>query len=66
MRFYEFKTIKPTKPLTPPQAQINALKQQKERATTALKTERTRQQKQKAVTAIQKNNQVLAKLNKTF
>ena len=62
MRFYEFKTIQPTKPLTPPQAQINALKQQKERATTALKTERTRQQKQKAVTDIQKNNQTLAKL----
>ncbi len=27
MRFYEF-AIKPIKPITPPQAQINALKQQ--------------------------------------
>jgi hypothetical protein len=48
MRFYEFKTIQPIKPATPQQAKINTLKQQKERATTALKTERTRQQKQKA------------------
>ncbi len=63
MRFYEFKTIQPIKPATPQQAKINTLKQQKERATTALKTERTRQQKQKAVYAIQKNNQTLAKLN---
>jgi len=63
MRFYEFKTIQPIKPASPQQAKINTLKQQKERATTALKTERTRQQKQKAVTAIQKNNQTLTKLN---
>jgi len=63
MRFYEFKTIKPT---TPQQARINALKQQKERASTQLKAERDRQKKQKAVSAIQQNNQVLAKLNKTF
>lgn len=63
MRFYEFKTIQPIKPATPQQAKINTLKQQKELATTALKTERTRQQRQKAVTAIQKNNQTLAKLN---
>jgi hypothetical protein len=63
MRFYEFKTIQPIKPLTPQKAQMNALKQQKERATTALKNERVRQQKQKAVAAIQRNNQTLAKLN---
>ena len=63
MRFYEFKTIQPIKPASPQQAKINTLKQQKERATTALKTERTRQQRQKAFTAIQKNNQTLAKLN---
>jgi hypothetical protein len=62
MRFFEF-AIKPIKPLTPQKAQINALKQQKERATTALKNERVRQQKQKAVAAIQRNNQTLAKLN---
>jgi hypothetical protein len=59
MRFYEFKTIKP---LTPQQARINALKQQKERASTQLKAEKDRQKKQKAVSAIQQNNQVLAKL----
>ena len=35
MRFYEF-AIKPIKPITPPQAQINALKKQNERAITAL------------------------------
>ncbi len=63
MRFYEFKTIKT---LTPQQARINALKQQKERASTQLKAEKDRQKKQKAVSAIQQNNQVLAKLNKTF
>ncbi len=63
MRFYEFKT---TKPLTPQQARINALKQQKERASTQLKAEKDRQKKQKALSAIQQNNQVLAKLNKTF
>ena len=62
MRFYEF-AIKPIKPLKAPQARINALNQQKERATTALKNERVRQQKQKAVAAIQRNNQTLAKLN---
>lgn len=66
MRFYEFKTIQPIKPLTAPQARINALKQQKERVGNQLKTERDTQKKQKAVAAIQKNNQVLAKLNKTF
>ncbi len=59
MRFYEFTT----KPPTPQQAKINTLKQQKERVTTALKTERDTQKRQKAVTAIQQNNQVLAKLN---
>lgn len=62
MRFYEF-AIKPIKPATPQQAKINTLKQQKVRATTALKTERDAQKRQKAVTSIQKNNQVLAKLN---
>ncbi len=37
MRFYEFKTIQPIKSLTAPQACINALKQQKERAGKLLK-----------------------------
>ncbi len=59
MRFFEFNT---TKPLNPQQARINALKQQKERASTQLKAEKDRQKKQKAVSAIQQNNQVLAKL----
>jgi hypothetical protein len=60
MRFYEFKT---NKPLTPQQARINALKQQKQRATQQLQAEKEKQKKQKALTAIQKNNAVLAKLN---
>lgn len=59
MRFYEFTT----KPPTPQQARINQLKQQKERATTQLKTERDKQKKQKAQANISYNNQVLAKLN---
>lgn len=60
MHFYEFKT---PKPLTPEQSRINNLKQQKERASTALKTERERQKKAKAAQQIQQANQVLAKLN---
>lgn len=51
------------KPLTPQQSRINALKQQKERASTQLKTERERQKKQKATQQLQQSNQVLAKLN---
>jgi hypothetical protein len=47
MRFYEFKTIQPIKPATPQQAKINTLKQHKERATTALKTERDTQKNRK-------------------
>jgi len=60
MRFYEFKTT------TPQQARINSLKQQKERVSTQLKTEKDKQKKQKAVQAIQQNNEVLSKLNKSF
>ena len=63
MRFYEFKTIQPIKPLTQQQARINSLKQQKERAGKLLKAERDRQKKQKAMLAIQQNNQVLSKIN---
>ena len=59
MRFFEFK-----KPPTPQQNKINTLKQQKERVSTQLKTERDAQKRLKATQAIQKNNQVLAKLNK--
>ncbi len=58
MRFFEF-----TKPPTQEQSRINALKQQKDRAATALKTERERQKKQKATTALQQANQTLAKLS---
>lgn len=57
MRFYEFKTT------TPQQARINQLKQQKERVSAQLKTERDKQKKQKATQAIQKNTETLAKLN---
>ena len=42
MRFYEFKSS-PTKPLTPAQARIRALKDQAKRAQTAVKAERARQ-----------------------
>ena len=59
MRFYEFTS----KPITPRQSLINSLKQQKERVSTQLKTERDKQKRQKATQAIQKNNEVLAKLN---
>ena len=59
MRFFEFSTKLPT----PQQSRIDALKQQKDRAATALKTERERQKKQKATTALQQANQTLAKLS---
>jgi hypothetical protein len=62
MRFYEFKTIKP---LTPEQSRINSLKQQKERASAALKTERERQQTAKQLGKIQQANQVLNKIRST-
>ncbi len=48
MRFYEIKTINPIQPLTPAKARINALKQSKDRAADALKTERDRQKRNKA------------------
>lgn len=62
MRFYEFSTKSPT----PEQNRINSLKQRKDMASTALTAERTRQKRAKATQAIQKNNEVLAKLNKSF
>ena len=61
MRFYEF-AIKPIKPLTPQQARISALKQQKERANTQLKAERDRQKKAKATEKLQQAQQTLAKI----
>lgn len=60
MRIYELQNIKP---LTPQQARVSALKQQKERASDMLRAEKDRQKKQKATQAIQKNYAVLAKIN---
>jgi hypothetical protein len=42
MRFYEFQSS-PTKPLSPAQARIKALKDQAKRAQAAVKAERARQ-----------------------
>lgn len=56
MRIYELQNIKP---LTPQQARVSALKQQKERASDMLRAEKDRQKKQKATQAIQKNYAVL-------
>ena len=61
MRINEFTTIKPIKPLTPPQARINALKQQQTKAKTALSAERERQQQAKATERVQKAQQALNK-----
>lgn len=61
MRILEI--TKNIKPLTPQQARVSALKQQKERASDMLKAEKDRQRQHKAVVAIQKNNQTLANLN---
>ena len=47
MRFSEFKSS-PTKPLTPAQARIKALKDQAKRAQAAVKAERARQKIQAA------------------
>lgn len=66
MQILEITTIKPkqaTKPLTPQQARVSALKQQKERASDMLKAEKDRQKQEKALVGIQKNNQILANLN---
>jgi hypothetical protein len=62
MRFYEF-TIKPIKALSPQQARISALKQQKERANTQLKAERDRQKKANATKKLQQAQQTLAKIS---
>ena len=61
MRFYEFKTIKPTQPLTPSAARINALKQSKDRAADALTAERDRQKQAKTTERVKKAQQALAK-----
>ena len=59
MKILEITTIKP---LTPQQARISALKQQKERANTQLKAERDRQKKAKATEKLQQAQQTLAKI----
>jgi len=59
MRIHEFTTIKPIKPLTPPQARIDALKQQQTKAKTALSAERERQQQAKATERVQQAQQAL-------
>ena len=61
MRIHEFTTIKPIKPLTPPQARINALKQQQTTAKTALSAERERQQQAKATERVKKAQHALTK-----
>jgi hypothetical protein len=61
MRFYEFKTIKPSgpiKPLSPAQARIKALKAQAKNAQAAVKAERARQK-------IQSGQKDLAKVEST-
>ena len=65
MRINEFTTIKPIKPLTPPQARINALKQQQTRAKDALTAERDRQKQAKATERVKKAQQTLAKARLT-
>lgn len=63
MRFYEFKSS-PSKPLTPAQARIRALKDQAKRAQAAVKAERARQKIQTAHTTL---NQLESNLmSKTF
>ncbi len=61
MRFYEFTTIAPIKPLIPAQVRINALKQQQTKAKTAFSAERERQQQAKATERVQKAQQALNK-----
>ena len=51
MRFYEFQSS-PSKPLTPAQARIRALKDQAKRAKAAVKAERARQKIQAAQTTL--------------
>ena len=51
MRFYEFQSS-PTKPLSPAQARIKALKDQTKRAQAAVKAERARQKIQAAQTTL--------------
>ena len=63
MRFYEFKSS-PTKPLTPAQARIRALKDQAKRAQAAVKAERARQKIQAAQSTL--NQLESHSMSKTF
>ena len=54
--------IAPLKPVTPAKAKINALQTQKDRASTALKTEKQSQQRTKAVAGLQNAQQTLNKV----
>lgn len=63
MRFYEFKPLA-TKPLTPAQARIKALKDQAKRAQAAVKAERARQKIQAAQTTL--NQLESSSMSKTF
>ena len=63
MRFYEFKSS-PTKPLTPAQARIKALKDQAKRAQAAVKAERARQKIQAAQSTL--NQLESHSMSKTF
>ncbi len=47
MRFYEIKTIKPQKPLTPAQARIKSLKQSVDNSKKKLQAERERQRRER-------------------
>ena len=63
MRFYEFQSS-PSKPLTPAQARIKALKDQAKRAQAAVKAERARQKIQAAHTSL--NQLESHAMSKTF
>ena len=60
MRIYEIHNIKP---LTPQQARVSALKQQKERAGDMLKAEKDRQKQQNERDRISNAQQALANIN---
>jgi hypothetical protein len=53
MRYLEFVTTKPLKPLTPPQSRIAALKRSSELAKVALKHEREVQKRARALQQLQ-------------
>ena len=65
MRLQEIKPIQPTKPLTPQQARVSALKQQKERAGDMLKAEKDRQKQQRERDKISNAQKNLARIGVT-